>query len=50
MADDIIGLISFIEYQVDKGQYSSNSMRPVISYLKEYLREVLNEEKSTYKN
>ena len=40
-AEDIIRLISFIDYQIDKGEYSSSIMNPVIKYLKTYLREML---------
>lgn len=49
--DEIIRLISFIEYGIDKGDFSPYIIKPVKEYLKAYLKELIKEDenkKSSY--
>ena len=42
--DDIIRLISYIDFQIDRGDFCSQTMKPIQRFLKQYLKEVLSYE------
>lgn len=44
--EEVIRLISFIEYGIDKGDFSPCMMKPVKNYLKKYLKELMKEDEN----